>query len=494
MGKYCIVLALLIAAPWASASSLGDVAVARGTLDLKAGNHVEAEASFREALALDEDAPRARAGLAMALIGQRRGEDAILILKEQLAAKPGDPVLTSLLGQAYVVAGKSPEAAGTLDEFQAGMVRFHQGRWADALAHFRRVTPRSRDAADYLKLYEGIALSRLGRADEARRAFEGLGASTADPTLAELAGQLKAQPLVQPVVARRKRTRGLVKIAGQYDDNPAVAPTTNVFGLGRKRESAGNLLNGTVQHDLVAKQDRVLTASYAFLQTLNYDASDVNLQDHAVALTGVRSTEQNGRTIHLGAQASYDNLLVDDASFIQRASFTPYVTLFHTPKRSTTFSLQLQSKDFLNEGFVDGTQDDRDADNLQLGVAHAATYGREDRYLAQAAMYVDDENTKGANVDYEGVRFVAGAAGPFLDSKLTFSTQIGLHLRQYANVHTLFGLVREDDDYTFFGSLSYPLEHDARLSLEYLRNRNISNIALFDFERNTTSLAYTRAF
>jgi len=156
-----------------------------------------------------------------------------------------------------------------------------------------------------------------------------------------------------------------------------------------------------------ARHDHAVTATDSFLQSLNHEIPEVNLQDHAlrVDLNWSRPREKGSR--FSGAVVGVDTLLIDERSFLDRVFLTFYHAWADGEGRTTTVQARYQGKNFRNES----------------------------------------------------VR---------------------------VNSHTLFGVPREDDGTTLLASLAYPIRKHRTLSLEYLRDRNKSNIALFDYVRNIT--------
>ena len=100
----------------------------------------------------------------------------------------------------------------------------------------------------------------------------------------------------------------------------------------------------------------------------------------------------------------------------------------------------------------------------------------------------DNENAEGANFDYDGHKLQGSflCRTPFRDTVLSVTGEY--HYRDYDNVHSFFAQRRRDKEFSMSVVLAYPLPRDLTLSLEYLRDRNDSNLALFDFTRNVFSI------
>ena len=340
-----------------------------------------------------------------------------------------------------------------------------------------------------------MALARANKRKEAREAFSNLGRTALSPALAQVAEKLQLQLAALPsATAPLARTRGFVKVASQYDTNAAIVPTTNVFSL-RNQSSAslGNLINAQIAHDIVASDRRRITASYTALQTINYRIHQVDLQDHALSLSWAEAPKTSTQNFRFGATASYDDLLIAEAAFLQRFVIAPFVTVLHGPRRSTTFSLQYTQKDLLNDSGLEGTTDDRSASNALLGVQHSIVLS-DGRTVAFGGYQQDRESAEGGNFSYRGNKFLMGTYGPIPHSRLSYAVQGQYYLRNYDNVSTDFGFRRNDHELTVSTNLAYALKKRLSLSLEFLKDRNISNTSVFDYDREVTSLATTWTF
>ena len=157
----------------------------RGEACRKQGDHEEALASYRAALAIDPEFAPAHAGLGNALYHLERYEDAHESLTRALSLKP-DPAyagsLWRLTGRAAQALGRPEEAARHYDraleldprDAEAvdllAMLRFREQRYALALGWYRKLTEISPESArSHANL--GVTLYHPDRIDEAIRSF-----------------------------------------------------------------------------------------------------------------------------------------------------------------------------------------------------------------------------------------------------------------------------------------------------------------------------------
>lgn len=108
------------------------IQVMQGVLQARAGKMEEAEAAFKRAEALDPKTPLGRVGLAATLLQFNAVDEAIALMREQHTKDPGDPRATSLLAQAILQKGNSPEE---LQEAQTLLIEVTRLMPNDARAH-----------------------------------------------------------------------------------------------------------------------------------------------------------------------------------------------------------------------------------------------------------------------------------------------------------------------------------------------------------------------
>lgn len=145
-------------------------------------------------------------------------------------------------GPRKVTAAASPVAAPAGDRQAAtrrlmrdGIVRFDAGDFQGALAAFQQAYAVS---ANYkIQFNIGVALAKLGRLEEARRAFEAFAATAPDADVDRLAearrwirelAEVSGNPTGEPPPGK---TKGIESIgsAGSPDENRSQSPLTNPF-------------------------------------------------------------------------------------------------------------------------------------------------------------------------------------------------------------------------------------------------------------------------
>jgi Flp pilus assembly protein TadD len=219
--------------------------LASGAALARQGRLIEAEAAFRQALALAPDHADARYNLGVALRDQGRWAEAEAAFRAALQVRPDHAESCNNLGQA-LLAQKDVEAAAryfrralelkpdhgrALNNLGAALIEL--GQLDEAIDSFRQAIALNRAHA---KAHNnlGVALQYQGALPDAVRAFAD--AVRADPAYAEARFNLAG--LTPPGPDADRQMREIADLARARQDAPARS--TLLFALGHLRDQAGD--------------------------------------------------------------------------------------------------------------------------------------------------------------------------------------------------------------------------------------------------------------
>jgi hypothetical protein len=172
------------------------------------------------------------------------------------------------------------------------------------------------------------------------------------------------------------------------------------------------------------------------------------------------------------------------------------LTLVGNPWNLTTLQFRFQWKDFFDDGEV-VREEIRDAKNYMIGPTHFFLF-EGGRHFVKLGYQYDADLAEGENWRYRGHRFLAGAQYtlPWWDIRLRYD--LDFHRRVHTERHNLIpssapGTVRRRDrEPVHFVSIAKDFLTNFTVSLEYLFDKNRSNLGPFDYKRHvvTTSLSW----
>ncbi len=476
-----------VTAQMAAASEESTRVSARGLVEFHAGHYPEALARFDQAVAADSTDPYARyyRGVTRGRLQDLPG--AISDLRAALAAKPDFDQAALELGVALVQTGSYAEATPWLEQAKRnpqaaaqaslflGLAQLRLGQLDAARANFQRAEtdPEQRLAARY---YEGVIAYREGDRPHAEELFgEVLRNSPQSDVKQEAALFLErmhgtGQPSFQ-----------LYATAGfQYDSNVVLAPSDSAIkqDVGISRQSDGRFVFGAGGSYALWQHERTqLSVGYDFFQSLHFQLTDFNLQDHGPSVQLVSTAGM----FQFGVLGRYDYYLLNTDSFLQEGTALPWVTILGDRGRLELF-YRMRRRDFKKSSFFI-----RDAFNHAAGARQFYYLDTPDRYVFVSYRF-DHEDPIHSGDDSQQFAYngqeVGGGFGwsfPFaIDTEVSYAYRY----ENYAPASNQ----RHDDQHDITAVIRKELTEHLALVAGYFGNINNSNNNLYDYERHIGSL------
>lgn len=362
--------------------------------------------------------------------------------------------------------------------FLEGEILLRKGDYPGAIEAFRRAKeaePGLTQAADYRI---AMAYLRENRVEEAKTAFEDV--IVKDPAT-DLA--LYAQGYARAIGKKEERERPLKLSASlryEYDDNVLLKPADSAAAGGISNEGDGReVLALRAEWKSRRPGPWGLKTQYSLYYANQDRLNDYDMQSHTFTL--IPGYSSGASTIN--AQISYNNTLVDNASYLQSVSFLPAYFRQWGPNSLSSLGLRAQKRYYMTEPF--SGSEDRDSLDLALSLSHFSFFKGGDGFWG-FRYEINRENTDGENWDYTGNRASFTILYPFLDMWKAQGYLEG-GLKDYRNTNTFFGKKREDRTYTASVLISREVREKIDLVLQYTHVRDDSNIAVYDYRRNIIS-------
>ena len=518
------VIAVLVVAGglWAAAlaparaqlPSESDVYVDRGILAYDARQYSEALQAFQEALRLNPDNVNALYYTALTYLALEQYSAAQSGLEQAQKLAPTDLDVAFQLGVTYFTQQQFDKAEPLFRQvfasqpqrqnvgYYLGFLEYRKQAYREAVRSFRANVPSDENFAQLARFYAGLSLTALGMAGEARAEIEE--ALRLQPASPLTAAAERFREVLGPAVKLERNFHVDAKVGFYYDDNVAVIPNVSndpAAELARNapHRSLGELGYVRFEYTPLRTLDWEGSIAYSLLQTVNNDVSHFNTQNHSGAgALAYKTSIRNMPTVG-GLTFVYDYIMLDDRNFLNRYTVAPFMTLVWDAMNVSQGQLRFQAKDFMHEKTLPlingerGTSENRDALNYMVGFMHFFRF-QADRHFIRLGYQFDYEAAKGNNWSYLGHRFLVGGQYtlPWWGIRLRYD--LDAHLRDYRYLNTIYPvgcapcIHRSDKELTHLFSISKDLPWNVTLSLEYLRDQNISNLAVYDYTRNVISL------
>lgn len=500
----------MASAAWAQVPSESDVFVDRGVLAFDAKQYPDALQAFQEALRLNPASVNALyySGLTYYALEQYGAAQGVLEQARQLA--PNDLDVAFQLGVTYFTQQQYDKAEPLFRQVYAGepkrqnvgyylgFIEYRKQNYREALRFLRANVPSDDNFAQLARFYAGLSLSALGLAGQAR---------------AEIDQAMRLQP-ISPLTAPAERFREVLgaaaraernfhvdaKVSFFYDDNVSVNPYRSSDlsaeeARKQKHRTTGELGYLRLEYLPLRTADWEGSIAYSVFQTINNDVAHYNVGNHTgtASLAYKTSLWQKPAVANLTYQ--YDYISLDDRNFVNRHTVAPAMSLVWDAMNLSQAQLRFQAKDFMHEKTLVSSSDDRDALNYMVGYTHVFRF-KADRHFVRLGYQIDREAAQGSNWSYLGHRFLVGGQYtlPWWDIRVRYD--FDLHLRDYTHLHTFLptgisapAIHRSDRDMNHVFSIAKDFPYNITLSLEYLLNRNVSNLAVYDYIRNVVSFS-----
>lgn len=404
-------------------------------------------------------------------------------------------------------------------QFDLAVLQFRRGADAAALRQFEELA-RLDPTRARLHYYQGLiqwrrgeraaAVAKLARAAE----LDPLLAREADYYRALVAGdRQRAATLLREIVPQAPE-RALAAAAGEGSSPGAAGPARPVelfaaAGLNVDDNVILEPSSGPSPATITDEDDLVATLylrghyrwldrgpatgllEYSVYQNLHRDRAlrDFNIQDHTLHVAG------GARRPGLAALLHYEIQLarLGGERYLLRQGSGPGLTFTPAERHETAIDYRIGRKRFSDIDTLFPANSDRDVTTHTVGAAHGWQAAAAARLRAAYAFERERAGDDPLEDDWSfaGHRFAAGAQldGPW---KLRAEFELEWVRRRYDHDHTLVpGDRRDDTQWLALATLARPITRQVETALQFLHDRNESNIAQFEYRRNIYGLALT---
>jgi tetratricopeptide (TPR) repeat protein len=511
------VIAVLVVAGglWAAAlaparaqlPSESDVYVDRGILAHEAKQYNEALQDFQEALRLSPDNINALyyTGLTYTVLQQPSAAQAVLEQARKLA--PGDADVAFQLGVVYFLQQQYDRAEPLFRQVYAGQPRrpnlgyylgfieYRKQAYQEALGLFRATVPSDENFAQLTRFYAGLSLSALGFAGQARSEIEeALRLQPASPLTAPAE---RFREVLGPAVKAERNFHIDAKVGVYYDSNVAVVPGPSGDIVAQAARQASHKTSGELgylrfEYLPLRTPDWEASVSASVLQTVNNEVSGFNTTDvNGGGALAYKTTIRNIPTVG-GLNFAYDYFALSGHSYLNQYSLIPFMSMLWDATNLSQLQFKFQGQDFIHQTLVT-PEDNRNGFDYMAGVMHFFRF-QGDQHFLKLGYQFDWDKTRGDNWTYFGNRFLVGAQYTLPWWGIRIRDDFDAHLRSYRSLHSYLPpncapcVRRNDKELNNLLSVSKDLPYNITLSLEYLFDRNFSNLALYDYTRHVVSL------
>jgi len=407
-----------------------------------------------------------------------------------------------LLRQVY-----GPEPTRPNIGYYLGFIEYRKKNYREALTFLRGNVASDEDFGQLTRFYAGLALSALGFPAQAR---------------AEIEESLRLQPvspltvpaqrfgeILQRAQQRERFFRGELRLGVYYDTNVTVTPNSNIDLTATtsrqsqpRHKSEGQLATLNLAYTWLKTPDWEGNISHRFLQTYNDHLTNFDTQSNTptIGITnrGTMPTAFGDFPYITGLQGTFDFITVGNHRFTERWIVNPFFTLVGNSWNLTTLQFRWQNKNFFHDHRF-AKAEVRDANNYMVGPLHFFTFEEGAHYIKLGYQF-DSEDAQGKNWTYRGNRLLMGFqySLPWWEVKLRYDLDMDWRFHRTQNTQLPTSgtetVLRHDREPVHQISLAKDFLTDFTVSLDYLFDKNKSNIAVFDYNRHVVTTSVTWRF
>ncbi len=266
-----------------------------------------------------------------------------------------------------------------------------------------------------------------------------------------------------------------------YDDNVILNPG-GVSALPTDQSDFKHVLNLHAGYKPEVKGAFDFRADASYYRSLHHKLSHMDVDGFGLSLTPSYITDPG--TFSLEGRLDY--YLVDGNRYLQNFSVFPSFGFDIGKSQHGILNAAVQKKNFFNQPLNIGAEN-RDATNYAAGYMHYVYTKGQQGYVGLGYAF-DFENAKGGNWDYTGHRIIGSILYPF-GKGIGFRFNGDYYLQKYRNIHTLFGVKRDDKTFTLSPMLTYDTRW-VQLQLYYSHVQAKSSVGIYEYNRNIVGAGF----
>jgi len=448
-----------------------------------------AEKNFIKALEFNSENPTYNHFLGKTYLKMERYDEAITYFDKARALNPDMPNLkydTAFLFYKmsdYVKAADLFSAIVTNDPsnilaaYYAAISYYNLDRPQQALDYFIAAAEKSPSVKDNGYYYAGICYHKIGEVEKAVEKFEYV-RDNADSS------QLRKDAVkwLQAIESQKEALKPYslyLKVGYQYDDN-VILESLDQDEASNKDDYA-TVVYFSGRYDLVNQPDYKIGAGYNHYQTWYDDLNEFDL----TASTGNFYVTYLLKPLTVGLSYLPTYFWVDDESYLMRHQLRPEVVWRVDDNISTRFAYSYYRNNYM--------QNDRRDGHTHEGLLDAYYIINKKGVLFAGAGY-EDNNASHLDESYNQWKATLGISyGLFWELNLNLTVRY--YNKKYDNVNSTYNVTRDDDKSHGTVSLSRNFFYDwLGIVAEYGHSDNDSNISVYSYKRNVTTLSLTAQY
>lgn len=363
--------------------------------------------------------------------------------------------------------------------FLEGLILLKQENNPQAIDAFKRAKSLDKTMEQSCDYQIGIAHLKAREFNYAKDAFNEVIVREPLSSIAKYANEY-LDALARREGAARK-WRASFGFAWQYDDNVILAPdeTTSNIDISNKADYR-EVYTADLEYNRKAGERLGLKGEYLFYYGKQNDLGFYNTMSHSVVMQPSLNFERSLLTF----PATYTHTLVNERSYLSNPAVSSIYNFMFGDNQMGQAFLQYNNRNYLWTPSM--PSEDRDGNELRGGLGWYIFF-RQKKAFFNLRYEANHDWTEGDNWEYGGNRITAAVSTPVID-KLKLTLSASSFLQNFSNKHSVFNLERKDTVYTMSSLIAYEFRKGCELQAQYIHVKDDSNINVYTYNRNISSI------
>jgi len=363
--------------------------------------------------------------------------------------------------------------------FLKGLILLRQNKSEEAIAAFTQAKQLDISLASQCDYQIGIAYLKAKEFNYAQEAFNQVISQEPLSTIARYANEY-----LDAIAKRGEAMRPWKFSAGmawQYDDNVVLAPNDSSLAANiSDNEDSRLVYNASAEYNHRFSERFSLRNQYLFYYAKQNDLGFYDTMSNSLLVQPNINFERS----LLSFPVTYTHTLVDERSYLSTPAANCIYNFMIGDAQMSQFFLKYGYRDFL---WTPTTADEnRDGNNLGGGLGWYLFFARRNGSVNLRYEFNKDW-AKGNNWEYTGNRISSTVLLPLTD-KLKFIFLGNVFFQDFTNTHSVFNVKREDTVYTASGLITYEFHKNWEIQAQYTYIKDDSNIGVYSYNRNISSI------
>lgn len=363
--------------------------------------------------------------------------------------------------------------------FLKGLILLKEGEADGAIGSFKNAKELDGSMAQACNYQIGLANLKGSKFDDARKAFKEVIIVEPTSNMANYANEyINALSKREEAMKPFKLTFGF---AWQYDDNVVLQPsdTALVTGITDKGDSR-EVYTAQAEYNKRFNEYVGLKAQYLFYYAKQNDLGFYDMLTNTMAIQPSFYYKNSMLTFPTGCSLTN----VNDKFYLASPSTA---AVYNVMVNNTNMAQAYMKYQYFGYNWGPSVpSEDRDGSELAGGLGWYYFFAKNKGFL-NLRYGASRDWTDGSNWNYIGNRVSATALVPVLD-KLNWTVSGDIFFQGFTRSNTLVHVYRKDQVYTLSTVLAYKIYKDSEIQAQYTYIKDDSNISVYGYNRNITSI------